>query len=323
MNSEHSSISNEGFSPPSSIASSPCSSPRISPDIYGDHLPSLQEDVLSLSAINARETLPPPATSLSISPNSAPRDLVNPVDSNPLYSTGELMTLQPVIVTDRASERRSDRFTNRLQTNRRPVNYAIMDVPLPAEEASSSSGGMSSRSRPFEPIRVPSRTAGGYPVGELERNEREPPSSSVSSGPTSSPGSTLASNSMLSLAATTSSSSTVKGILISVPTWFGMKRVYKVKPSDRPGSAQSPRPKATDVSSLPASPLTSSHDIDGDEGECPVCLEPLSSSFRLPGESLTLFPSAVMPFTRSAHSQNPSPPRSHGLLTFAFFILHF
>lgn len=37
-------------------------------------------------------------------------------------------------------------------------------------------------------------------------------------------------------------------------------------------------------------PPMSSHDLDADEGECPVCLEPLSFSFRLPGEKPHVVP---------------------------------
>ena len=47
---------------------------------------------------------------------------------------------------------------------------------------------------------------------------------------------------------------------------------------------------AASVVQQPPSPLMSSHDIDGDEGECPVCLEPLSFSFRLPGEKPHIVP---------------------------------
>lgn len=37
-------------------------------------------------------------------------------------------------------------------------------------------------------------------------------------------------------------------------------------------------------------PVVSSHDTSDDEDECPVCLEPLSSSFRLPGEKPHIVP---------------------------------
>jgi len=37
-------------------------------------------------------------------------------------------------------------------------------------------------------------------------------------------------------------------------------------------------------------PPMSSHDLDADEAECPVCLEPLSFSFRLPGEKPHVVP---------------------------------
>ncbi|KAI0793775.1 hypothetical protein C8Q74DRAFT_1244671 [Fomes fomentarius] len=37
-------------------------------------------------------------------------------------------------------------------------------------------------------------------------------------------------------------------------------------------------------------PVVSSHDASDEEEECPVCLEPLSSSFRLPGEKPHIVP---------------------------------
>ena len=39
-----------------------------------------------------------------------------------------------------------------------------------------------------------------------------------------------------------------------------------------------------------STPPMSSHDLDADEAECPVCLEPLSFSFRLPGEKPHVVP---------------------------------
>jgi hypothetical protein len=37
-------------------------------------------------------------------------------------------------------------------------------------------------------------------------------------------------------------------------------------------------------------PVVSSHDSSEDEEDCPVCLEPLSFSFRLPGEKPHIVP---------------------------------
>jgi hypothetical protein len=37
-------------------------------------------------------------------------------------------------------------------------------------------------------------------------------------------------------------------------------------------------------------PVVSSHDATEDEEDCPVCLEPLSFSFRLPGEKPHIVP---------------------------------
>ena len=43
-------------------------------------------------------------------------------------------------------------------------------------------------------------------------------------------------------------------------------------------------------STAASTPPMSSHDLDADEAECPVCLEPLSFSFRLPGEKPHVVP---------------------------------
>lgn len=37
-------------------------------------------------------------------------------------------------------------------------------------------------------------------------------------------------------------------------------------------------------------PVVSNHDANDEEEECPVCLEPLSFSFRLPGEKPHIVP---------------------------------
>ncbi|KAI0630707.1 hypothetical protein C8Q77DRAFT_1134712 [Trametes polyzona] len=63
-------------------------------------------------------------------------------------------------------------------------------------------------------------------------------------------------------------------------------------------SAKSPSYTASDSASLhpyasmvaAPLPVVSSHDASDEEEECPVCLEPLSSSFRLPGEKPHIVP---------------------------------
>ncbi|KAI0831847.1 hypothetical protein BC628DRAFT_558947 [Trametes gibbosa] len=50
-------------------------------------------------------------------------------------------------------------------------------------------------------------------------------------------------------------------------------------------------------------PVVSSHDASDEEEECPVCLEPLSSSFRLPGEK----PHIVPECGHALHERNPFP----------------
>ncbi|KAI0642348.1 hypothetical protein C8Q79DRAFT_247500 [Trametes meyenii] len=62
-------------------------------------------------------------------------------------------------------------------------------------------------------------------------------------------------------------------------------------------------------------PVVSSHDASDEEEECPVCLEPLSSSFRLPGEKPHIVPECghalhEVSFTslRALRLRTPSPP---------------
>jgi len=57
-------------------------------------------------------------------------------------------------------------------------------------------------------------------------------------------------------------------------------------------SSKSPPSSSSNASFVSArsSPPMSSHDLDLDEAECPVCLEPLSFSFRLPGEKPHVVP---------------------------------
>ena len=62
-------------------------------------------------------------------------------------------------------------------------------------------------------------------------------------------------------------------------------------------------------------PVVSSHDASDEEEECPVCLEPLSSSFRLPGEKPHIVPECghalheVSPIIRYLLSRfSPHPP---------------
>lgn len=68
-------------------------------------------------------------------------------------------------------------------------------------------------------------------------------------------------------------------------------------------------------------PVVSSHDASEDEAECPVCLEPLSFSFRLPGEK----PHIVPECGHALHevSSNGSLPRQAYSLPFPFAALHF
>ena len=67
-------------------------------------------------------------------------------------------------------------------------------------------------------------------------------------------------------------------------------------PHLRSPSSASPVPSASSSTTIQPSRMvstphqySSSHDMD-DEGECPVCLEPLSFSFRLPGEKPHIVP---------------------------------
>jgi hypothetical protein len=68
-----------------------------------------------------------------------------------------------------------------------------------------------------------------------------------------------------------------------------------------------------------STPPMSSHDLDPDEAECPVCLEPLSFSFRLPGEKPHVVPEcghalhevrALSPFKSLEPIEGPSDAQS-------------
>ncbi|KDQ13047.1 hypothetical protein BOTBODRAFT_33922 [Botryobasidium botryosum FD-172 SS1] len=77
----------------------------------------------------------------------------------------------------------------------------------------------------------------------------------------------------------------------------------------------SPHPYA----SMPAAPqpVVASHDATEDEGECPVCLEPLSFSFRLPGEKPHIIPEcghALHEVCFAAVYGAPAQNRSAGVL---------
>lgn len=64
-----------------------------------------------------------------------------------------------------------------------------------------------------------------------------------------------------------------------------------LRPPSSASAASSAAPSATHPYSMVSTPHqhNSAHDMD-DEGECPVCLEPLSFSFRLPGEKPHIVP---------------------------------
>ncbi|KIM26211.1 hypothetical protein M408DRAFT_197410 [Serendipita vermifera MAFF 305830] len=58
-----------------------------------------------------------------------------------------------------------------------------------------------------------------------------------------------------------------------------------------------------------STPPMSSHDLDADEGECPVCLEPLSFSFRLPGEKPHVVPECGHALHEVSSGEPASEPR--------------
>lgn len=84
---------------------------------------------------------------------------------------------------------------------------------------------------------------------------------------------------------------------------FKLQNVFGRRASPAPGSFPSssatPRPPPSNHESVnmhpygtagPSVPVVSSPDPPEDEAECPVCLEPLSFSFRLPGEKPHIVP---------------------------------
>ncbi|EIW58408.1 uncharacterized protein TRAVEDRAFT_64856 [Trametes versicolor FP-101664 SS1] len=65
-------------------------------------------------------------------------------------------------------------------------------------------------------------------------------------------------------------------------------------------------------------PVVSSHDTSDDEDECPVCLEPLSSSFRLPGEKPHIVPECGHALHEACftavYGPPPGPSRAGGVI---------
>lgn len=83
-------------------------------------------------------------------------------------------------------------------------------------------------------------------------------------------------------------------------------------PSSSSSFSSDPRPPSHPYANMVAAPLpvVSSHDIPEEEDECPVCLEPLSFSFRLPGEKPHIIPECghalheVRPLYLECHTTN-------------------
>lgn len=66
--------------------------------------------------------------------------------------------------------------------------------------------------------------------------------------------------------------------------------VTSLHSSDSLGIPTPDSPNHHPYAAMPPRPVVSSHDTLDDEQECPVCLEPLSFSFRLPGEKPHVVP---------------------------------
>lgn len=84
---------------------------------------------------------------------------------------------------------------------------------------------------------------------------------------------------------------------------FNLNSIFRKQNSNRDPSLHSARSASTAGSSTeihtihhsstmpqPPLPVVSNHDATAEEEECPVCLEPLSFSFRLPGEKPHIVP---------------------------------
>jgi hypothetical protein len=81
------------------------------------------------------------------------------------------------------------------------------------------------------------------------------------------------------------------------PTFKGFQSVFQRKPPRSPSAVSLHSSDSFDIHNHhpyaampPPPPLAASHDTLDDEQECPVCLEPLSFSFRLPGEKPHVVP---------------------------------
>ena len=82
-------------------------------------------------------------------------------------------------------------------------------------------------------------------------------------------------------------------LLVDDPYNFSFKSSIKSVFRNRkrsPSPSHSTATSSSDTNSMAPLPVVSSHSHQDDGGECPVCLEPLSFSFRLPGEKPHIVP---------------------------------
>ena len=108
------------------------------------------------------------------------------------------------------------------------------------------------------------------------------------------------------------------------PSANSLRSAYSANSSVKPPSYSSNADNASlhPYASMVAAPLpvVSSHDASDEEEECPVCLEPLSSSFRLPGEKPHIVPEcghALHEVSACSHLRSPGPSSVSLFITLA------
>lgn len=109
---------------------------------------------------------------------------------------------------------------------------------------------------------------------------------------------------------------------------FNLNSIFRKQNSNRDPSLHSARSASTAGSSTeihtihhsstmpqPPLPVVSNHDATAEEEECPVCLEPLSFSFRLPGEKPHIVPECGHALHEACFTAVYGPPPNQGRST--------
>ena len=95
----------------------------------------------------------------------------------------------------------------------------------------------------------------------------------------------------------------------TAPLKFGINSVFRnrKKAPSLESSHSASTATSSETNGMAPIPVVSSHSAQDDGGECPVCLEPLSFSFRLPGEKPHIVPEC-------RHALHEVPVHHHLLL---------